>query len=300
MSEIDISNDPEVLKWKEVYLAKGLPPQLLDEMIQEANDEYNSVIEYQDYNRQEDLTIVINDESGTEEAVYVYDILNMRNAYSEESAYTFTAVPCISLFIVVYKFDGESILAVGGTFMTHTKAEQVEITMYDNKAFEVLGDAVEADVANGKTFYNTDPEEIKTGTHVIRGYQAGYHNQRTKATTTAYTIRGTSYSANTTMYSYTSAAYNPSSYGNRKRVSHHLVIILIANQTSGWKLKKDGVDTGLSFASTSTDANGYAVMQVVYAEINPSDSAATYTVENTNATILIGIASDYCQTIADL
>lgn len=165
MSE-DISTDPFTVSWKAKGLARGLPETLLNEMIAQANAEYNSEIGYQDFHRLAMLTVHIIDGMPLMEAFYRITVnwggYVFHGQGTAENAYTFTGVPCVPLHIEVFKVtdDGTQCIGYGYALFNHSKDEEVWITI-NNFAYQTpAGTYVEININDG---YITVHEHLKMG-----------------------------------------------------------------------------------------------------------------------------------------
>lgn len=132
---VDVTDRPEVQAWKQKYSAMGLPDTLLNQMIDEANAEYNSTIGYGDIKRMAQLTVSLTDLEGTPDGEYVYLIIYQNfviaGALTTATEYLFAQVPCISIIVQVVKFNSSDtrVLTTDLAAIAHTRDEEVHFEL---------------------------------------------------------------------------------------------------------------------------------------------------------------------------
>jgi len=124
--------------WKSRWILKGLPETLLDEMIAEANTEYETELGVWYFNRYAQVKVsVIGDSLDTNE-YYLYIIERADTVYygkgSLDSYELFPQVPCTEIVFQVIKiYVGETlqIKGYGYTIATISKDSEIEVTVED-------------------------------------------------------------------------------------------------------------------------------------------------------------------------
>jgi hypothetical protein len=162
---IDITNEPDTLALRAKWEARGVPSSLFNEFIAKANEEYNSTIGYDDFNRFQMLTINLIDNDETADCYYLYTISNNGLVlFGNKDPFTsriFGEVPCISLNIEVFKIlnDDSNVIAYGQASLNHSKDETQAITLTSIGTF-ISNVTVETDftylgtfTANANTYY---------------------------------------------------------------------------------------------------------------------------------------------------
>lgn len=132
---IDISEDPLTLALKDKWTQRGVPVELFNALVAEANAEYNAGIGYDDYNRFAMLTINLIDTDTTENCYYLYDVSNygltLFGIDDTTITHIFGQVPCVHLDIQVFKVtqDNLSVISYSYATLNHSQDETINVTL---------------------------------------------------------------------------------------------------------------------------------------------------------------------------
>lgn len=181
---VDISDDPETQLLRDKWTVRGVPSSLFDEMVTEANAEYNSTIGYEDYNRFTMLTVNIEDNDETEDCLYVYVLSNYGLVLfgNEETGVsrTFGQVPNVNIHVQVFKVknDYSSIHAYGETTLLHTKDETVNVELTAVETLYIPNVGYGGSISAGSnytakaTLFNQDVNMMEQGVAGATGKEA--------------------------------------------------------------------------------------------------------------------------------
>lgn len=124
--------------WKNRWVLKGLPEQLLDDMINEANTEYETEMGVWYFNRYAQVKVTVTDDELETGDFYLYVIQRADTVYfgkgSLESSELFVQVPCTEIVFQVIKMHvGETlqIKGYGYTIATVSKDAEIEVSVSD-------------------------------------------------------------------------------------------------------------------------------------------------------------------------
>lgn len=130
MSETDYT------EFKNKWLPSGLPETLLDEMIAEAEAEYDSELQYADVNRYKQLNIIIEDIPLQSGEFYLYFVQRANEIFqgvaNQLTEWLFAGIPCVEIVAQVFKMKYDGVLSVigfGYNIFNHTKDESVTVSI---------------------------------------------------------------------------------------------------------------------------------------------------------------------------
>jgi hypothetical protein len=129
----DIQQEQEA--WKTYYIARGLPEAMLNEMIAEANLEYEAELGFPEFDRLAQLTVNINDSDLTLDCFYVIFLVSnnqiCQGTETYEQNYIFAQVPCVPwiIYVIKIKSDNTQAVAMGIKSINHSKDESITITV---------------------------------------------------------------------------------------------------------------------------------------------------------------------------
>ena len=127
---------PEQTEWKNRWLQKGLPETLLDDMITEANAEYDTELGVWFFHRYAKVTVNVLDDELAEDEFYLFIIERADEVFyghgSIEPTQIFPQVPCTEIVFEVYVLKYTDVLTVqrfGYSIVTVTKDMDVDISV---------------------------------------------------------------------------------------------------------------------------------------------------------------------------
>lgn len=155
----------EIEEWKSYYEDMGLPSGLLNEMIDEANEEWNSTLNLSNIERFADLTINVNDLENTPDCFYIYGIIYneniIRSINSTVPLMIFSDLECRELQIVIIKMrlSDNAIKGAGYSVFAHSKDEEITITVQSFEGEYLIGALLNHTDLLTYSFPTTEPDK---------------------------------------------------------------------------------------------------------------------------------------------
>lgn len=192
---IDITNNPETQILREKYLNMGVPESLFDAFVNEANNEYNSTIGYEDFTRFSILTVNLSDDDETENCFYLYNLANngftLFGYFDTSKTHIFGQIPNVNISIQIFKIKSNfsNIISYGNSASLISKDSTITITLTKigsetnlanskfsvgiNETLNLTEDIYTLIPFNIKNYDNLT--EFNTTSNTFKAKQAGYY-----------------------------------------------------------------------------------------------------------------------------